>query len=93
MASRGDGAPLGFDYDAFNAEEQKRLKNKSPEELLLALDEARRATLEWVRTLEDDQLDRVGRHPALGEITLETMITAIYGHQLLHMRDLQSKLI
>jgi len=93
VASRGEGAPLGFDYNAFNAEEQKRLKNKSPEELLSALDEARRATLEWVRTLEDDQLDRVGRHPALGEVTLETMITAIYGHQLLHMRDLQSKLI
>ena len=93
VASGGEGAPVGFDYDAFNAEEQKRLKNKSPEELLLALDEARRATLEWVRTLEDDQLDRVGRHPALGEVTLETMITAIYGHQLLHMRDLQSKLI
>ena len=92
VASGGQGAPAGFDYDAFNAEEQQRLKNKSPEELLQALDEARRATLEWVRTLEDAQLDQVGRHPALGEVTLEIMLTAIYGHQLLHMRDLQSRL-
>ena len=92
VASGGQGAPAGFDYDAFNAQEQQRLQNKSPEELLRALDEARRATLEWVRTLEDERLDLVGRHPALGEITLETMLTAIYGHQLLHMRDLQSRL-
>jgi len=92
VASGGQGAPAGFDYHAFNAEEHQRLQNKSPEELLRALDEARRATLEWVRTLEDARLDLVGRHPALGEITLETMLTAIYGHQLLHMRDLQSRL-
>jgi hypothetical protein len=92
VASGGQGAPAGFDYDAFNAEEQQRLQNKSPEELLGALDEARRATLEWVRTLEDARLDQLGRHPALGEVTLETMLTAIYGHQLLHMRDLQSRL-
>ena len=92
VASGGGGAPAGFNYNAFNAEEQLRLQNKSPEELLSALDEARRATLEWVRTLDDAPLDQVGRHPALGEVTLETMLTAIYGHQLLHMRDLQSRL-
>jgi hypothetical protein len=92
VASGGQGAPAGLDYNAFNAEEQQRLQNKSPEELLQALDKARRATLEWVRTLEDARLDQVGRHPALGEVTLETMLTAIYGHQLLHMRDLQSRL-
>jgi hypothetical protein len=45
--------------------------------------------MDWVRTLEGDALDCVGRHPALGEISVEAMIMAIYGHQLLHMRDLQ----
>jgi len=44
--------------------------------------------VEWVRTLAEADLDRVGRHPALGMVSLETMLTAIYGHQLLHMRDL-----
>ena len=92
VASGGQGAPAGFDYDAFNAEEQPRLQHNSPEELLQALDKARQATLEWVRTLEDARLDQMGRHPALGEVTLETMLTAIYGHHLLHMRDLQSRL-
>jgi uncharacterized damage-inducible protein DinB len=92
VAAGGPGAPPGFDLDAFNAEERKRLKDSSPEELLSALAKTRQLTLDWVRTLEDSQLDRRGRHPALGEVTLEIMITAIYGHQLLHMRDLKSKL-
>jgi len=91
VAAGGPGAPPGFDLDAFNAEEQKRLKDTSPEELLSALAKTRQVTLDWVRTLEDSQLDRLGRHPALGEVTVEVMITAIYGHQLLHMRDLKSR--
>ncbi|HVO82934.1 MAG TPA: DinB family protein [Syntrophobacteria bacterium] len=92
VAAGGPGAPPGFDFDTFNAAEKTRLKDASPEELLSALTKTRQVTLDWVRTLEDSQLDRRGRHPALGEVTLEVMITAIYGHQLLHMRDLKSKL-
>jgi len=89
VAVGGPGAPEGIDYDAVNAQDQKRLADQSAQQLLAALDAARQATLDWAQTLGEDDLDRVGRHPALGEISLETMITAIYGHQLLHMRDLQ----
>jgi len=89
VAVGGEGVPVGFDYDAYNAQEQARLQAWSPQELLLALDGARRATLAWVRTLSDRELDRLGRHPALGEVTVETMLNAIYGHALVHMRDLQ----
>jgi len=89
IASGRAGAPEGFDLDAFNAQEQERLAGRSPQDLLDALSVARQATIDWVRTLTEEELDRVGRHPALGEASLETMITAIYGHQLLHMRDLQ----
>ena len=63
---------------------------RQPQDLLEALAHIRQETLEWLRALDDDRLDLVGRHPALGEVSLETMILAIYGHQLLHMRDLQS---
>ena len=88
VAAGGTGAPEGFDFDAFNAEEQVRLADRSPAMLLAALDAARRRTLDWTGALTDSQLDLVGRHPALGQISLEMMITAIYGHQLMHMRDL-----
>ena len=87
VAAGGGGAPEGFDINAFNAAEQARLRGRS-QELLAALDRARQETIEWVRTLGGSQLDRVGRHPALGQVSVETMILAIYGHQLMHMRDL-----
>ena len=91
VAVGGAGAPEDFDFDAFNADEQARLRDRSPQQLLTALNAARQTTLDWVRELNDEQLDREGRHPVLGDVSLETMLVAIYGHQLLHMRDAQSK--
>ena len=90
VAAGGAGLPEDFDYDAFNAEEQARLRDQSPQQLLTAFNAARQTTLDWARALDDAQLDRAGRHPALGEVSLETMLVAIYGHQLFHMREAQS---
>ena len=92
VAGGGPGAPEGFDFDAFNAEQQLLFEDLRPAALIDQLEAARTQTLDWLRKLEDSQLDRIGRHPALGEVSLETMILAIYGHQLMHMRDLQSSL-
>lgn len=88
VAAGGPGAPADFDYDRFNAAEQTRLEGLSLSELRGMLDQARSQTIAWVRTLEAAQLDRDGYHPALGQVNLETLILSIYGHQLLHMRDL-----
>lgn len=88
VAEGGSGAPPDFDYQDYNTKEHKRLLGRTPQDLLVDLSSARQATLDWVSTLAEETLDRQGRHPALGDISLETMITAIYGHQLLHMRDL-----
>ncbi len=84
----GAGAPEGFSYDEFNACEHKRLAGLPPRQLLADLLAARQATTAWVSGLTEADLDRVGHHPALGEISLETFVNAIYGHQLMHMRDL-----
>lgn len=89
VASGGPGAPPDFDIDEFNANEQERLRSYATRDLLSELERARQRTMEWVATLDETQLDRIGRHPVLGDITVETMILAIYGHQLLHMRDMQ----
>ena len=90
IAAGGEGAPEEFDFDRFNKEELERLAGFSKEELLSRLSEARGATLAWVRSLEENQLRQGGRHPVLGDVDLEMMITSIYGHQLLHMRDVMS---
>jgi len=88
VAAGGAGAPEGFSYDGFNAQEHERLRDCPSQDLLADLTAARQATVEWVRTLSEADLDRAGNHPALGTISVETMLTAIYGHQLLHMREL-----
>jgi hypothetical protein len=88
IAAGGPGAPSDLDIDRFNAEEQDRLDGLSPSALLDHFDQERQETIEWVRSLDSFQLDRIGRHPVLGDINVEMMVTSIYGHQLLHMRDL-----
>lgn len=88
IASGGLGAPEDFNYDDFNAAEHKRLAGILPAKLIPDLAAAREASITWVSGLTDADLDRTGRHPALGVVSVEIFITAIYGHQLMHMRDL-----
>jgi hypothetical protein len=88
VAGGGRGAPEGFDYEAFNREEQERYRSRTPDELMRMFAEARDATLAWTGSLVEGTLDRKGRHPALGEVTVEGILSAIHGHILLHMREL-----
>ena len=88
IAAGGEGAPEGFDYNAFNRREQNVYRAYSPEELLRMFSESRDSLLEWSGTLTAEQLDRKGRHPAWGEVTLSDVLSAVHGHTLLHIRDL-----
>jgi DinB superfamily len=88
VAAGGEGAPPGFRFRRLQCGGAKAAHGTISRGTPVS---ARQVTLDWVRTLNDSQLDRLGRHPVLGEITLEAMITAIDGHQLLHVRDLKSK--
>lgn len=92
IAAGGPGAPECLDYNGYNAAEQTRLAGQSSDELLADLAAARGATIAWVAELDDTDLDRIGHHPALGNIALEDFITAIYGHQLMHVRELRALL-
>jgi hypothetical protein len=85
-------APEGLDHDALNAKEQARLADLSPRQLLADLAAARQAAIAWVEGLDEADLDRVERHPALGEITPEALFKVGHKHQLKHMRDLQALL-
>jgi hypothetical protein len=90
ITAGGPGAPEGLDYNAFNAQEQVRLAGIPPDRLLGDLAAAREVTVAWVAGLDEAALDRAGRHPALGVVTVEIFLNAIYGHQLMHMRDLKA---
>jgi uncharacterized damage-inducible protein DinB len=92
IAVGGSGAPEGFDYHAYNASEQTRLADRPPDQLLADLEAVRQVTIAWTAELDEADLDRMGHHPALGEITLEEFINAIHGPQLMHLHDLRELL-
>ena len=91
VADGGSGTPEGFSFDDFNAQEVPKFNDYPAPRLMAMLDIERQETIDWVVTLDDNHLDRTGRHPVLGIVNVEAMVNAIYGHQLLHMRDAQSK--
>lgn len=91
VAAGGTGSFEGYDFDAFNAAALERLRDYPPARLLEMLDLARQKTLDWVASLDDVRLDITGRHPTLGIVSIEAFVTAMYGHQLLHMREVQSR--
>ncbi len=92
VAGGGPGSPPDYDYDTFNAAEQIRLEGLPPAELIDILNKERLETIAWIRTLDTEHLDKIGQHPVLGQVNVETLIISIYGHQLLHMRELSRAL-
>lgn len=88
----GPGAPEDFDIDAFNHAEVTRLHSRSPADLLAEFASARADTLTLLETLAETDLDRRGRHPFLGETTLDDILKLLYRHTMLHGRDLRKVL-
>ena len=92
IAAGGEGAPEDIDIDAFNEDQIGRQPDRTPDELQALLGDARETTIAWVAEQDDETLDRLGRHPTLGDSSVETIIFSIYAHQLLHMRELTLKI-
>lgn len=88
----GPGAPPGVDVDAINAAEVAALTRFGPAELIEQLRQARARMIELVSAFADEDLDRRGRHPVLGEMTLEDFIKLVYRHDKMHLRDVQHAL-
>ena len=88
----GDGVSDDFDVDRFNNAQVAKMQEMSPAELLDAFTEARAKVTGWVETLNEEDLQKEGRHPFLDETTLEEMIKLVYRHNQLHYRDMRKNL-
>jgi uncharacterized protein (TIGR03083 family) len=88
----GPGAPANFDIDGFNAAEVDALRPLSPAARLQAFRDARQQTLERVAGLDAADLRRRGRHPWLGDTTIEDIVQMIYRHTMIHVRDARKAL-
>ena len=89
VVAGGEGAPADFDIDRFNRDRTGRLAALSREELLHRFQHERNKTAEFAAGLTTAQLALRGRHPALGDSSVEEMLKMIYLHNTMHVRDIK----
>ncbi len=89
IVTTGEGVPEDFDIDRWNNSRVSKMRELLPEDLIRQFEVTRANTIAWVGTLQDADLDKVGRHPFLGMVDLEQMLKLLYRHNMLHQRDVQ----
>lgn len=88
----GEGASDDFSIDRFNASQQEKTKDLSPQELLEQYRAIRADSIAWTLSLDEADLEKQGRHPFLGVTTLREMIKMLYLHNQIHYRDMKKVL-
>jgi hypothetical protein len=88
----GAGSPDDFSIDRYNARQQEKTKELTPDELLGQYKSIRVDSITWTSTLSDADLEIQGRHPFLGMTTIREMVKMLYIHNQLHYRDLKKVL-
>ncbi len=79
----------GFDLDRWNEEHVARRADQTPEDVLDALRSERQETLTFIADLPHDAWDRVGDHPALGEVSVRHVIRVIGVHERMHLKEIR----
>ena len=85
----GEGAPEGFDINAFNNREVAARADRTPDQLVADFRSTRQTTIDFVATIRDEQFVLKGRHPFFGMMTIEDLFKLIYRHNMLHTRDIR----
>ena len=88
----GAGIADDFSIDRYNARQQEKTQELTPQELLEQYKSVRADSVTWVRGLQESDLEITGRHPFLGPTTIREMIKMLYLHNQLHYRDMKKAL-
>lgn len=88
----GEGASDDFSIDRYNASQQEKTKDLSPQELLEQYKAIRADSIAWTLSLDEADLEKQGRHPFLGMTSLREMIKMLYLHNQIHYRDMKKVL-
>lgn len=92
IVATGEGVPPDFDIDRWNNSKVSKMQAMTPLQLIPEFGEVRARTIAWAGTLSEADLDKVGRHPYLGEDRIENMLKLLYRHNMLHQRDVKKVL-
>ena len=88
----GSGVPEDFDLDRYNEAQVGKNLQSSANELLEAFARHRAANVKTLRSMQEADLDLVGRHPFLGMARLEDILKLLYRHNQIHQRDIRRHL-
>jgi DinB family protein len=88
----GAGSPDDFSIDRYNARQQEKTRNLSPQELLEQYKAVRADSIAWTLSLSESDLEKQGKHPFLGMTSIREMIKMLYIHNQLHYRDMKKVL-
>jgi len=92
IRTTGEGASEDFSIDRYNARQQEKTREKTPQELLEQYKAIRADAVAWTLSLEESDLEKRGRHPFLGMTTIREMIKMLYLHNQIHYRDMKKVL-
>ena len=92
IRTTGEGSAEDFSIDRYNAAQQQRTKDLSPQELLEQYKAIRSDAIAWTLSLSELDLEKQGRHPFLGMTSIREMIKMLYIHNQLHYRDMKKVL-
>jgi uncharacterized damage-inducible protein DinB len=85
----GPGVSDDFSIDYYNARQQEKTKELTPDELLEQFEDVRAHTVKWTSKLSQEDLALEGRHPFIGQVRLGEMLKMIYLHNQIHLRDIR----
>jgi len=88
----GSGASEDFNIDDYNERKVAELKDINRADLLKQFQIMRRTNAEIVAQFNQEDLDRIGRHPFLGVTSLTSIIKLLYRHNQIHLRDIRRAL-
>ena len=83
------GVPEDFDVDSFNEREVSCFSKLPVDMVLERFIERRAETIQMVSQLQDDDLEKQGRHPWFGMASIGDMIKLMYRHNQIHQRDIR----
>jgi hypothetical protein len=86
------GVAEDFDIDRWNAQHTAELSIHDPEYLIEQFATRRAATVEMVKSMKPEDLEKRGRHPALGLTEVKHMLKLMYIHLQGHQRDIKRAL-
>lgn len=85
----GIGSAEDFSIDRYNARQQEKTQDLTPDTLIEQFKSVRAQMVAWVTDLTEEDIRVEGRHPFLGLVPLADMIKMVYRHNQIHLRDIR----